>query len=178
MTGAELTLVLAAVGTGTAVYGAYQSGENAKDQAEAQSEFAEYNAKVASRQADAQRRANKQADIQHSRRAKIMLSKMRAQAGKSGTALDDSPLLVMEDTANQLLLERATVAAVGESKAQSFEQQSILDISRSDAFKSQGKAAYTSGLLSAGGTALMGASQLGESPADKDYRLAKKHGVI
>lgn len=160
MTGLEIPLLVA--GIGLQAYSSYQSGVDAKAQAETQAAFAERNAKISKNQADAQREANREADKQHARRTKMALSKMRTQIGKSGVMLEGSPLLVMEDTANQYSLERKSALEVGESRAIAFEQQSILDMATSEAYEERGRTAYRSGVLGAGASVLQGVGTMSQ----------------
>jgi len=137
-------------------YSSYQQGVDARDQARSQAAMAEYNAKVARQQAEAERRNAEEAAKQHQRKASQIMARNRALVGKSGVAETGSPLLVMEDTANQLEMERGRILAAGYSRAGAYENQSILDTMSAKSYKQQGSNAYKSGLIGAGSSALSG----------------------
>lgn len=137
-------------------YGAYQQGVDAKAQARQQAAFAEYNAKVAQQNAEAERKAAMEASKQHRRKAQQIMSRNRAILGKSGVAETGSPLLVMEDTANQLAMEEKNILERGYARSNAYKSQSILDTMKAGAYKQQGDTAYKAGLIGAGSSILTG----------------------
>ena len=162
MTGLE-PLIIAAVIAGTAVtaYGQYQQGKTAQSQAKAQAAWNMYNAKVAEREAEAEKAATASDVKQHKRKAAALLAKQRAMVGKSGVEMVGSPLLVAEDTAAELAKEETNIRLRGQRKAMAFEGQSILDVSKASAAKSRAAGYGQAAILNAGGTLLQGGAQAG-----------------
>jgi hypothetical protein len=75
MSGFEIPLLIA--GTGLTAYSAYQQGQTAAAQAKQTAAWQDFNAKVAKRDADAERRAADFEAIQHTRRCKAKGHKRR-----------------------------------------------------------------------------------------------------
>lgn len=162
MTGAEIAIIsLAAAGAGVAAYSTYQAGRAAETQAKAEAAWHAYNAKVAQREAEAERQAGAFEAQQHARQAKQLLARQRALIGAAGVTPEGSPLLVAEDTAAQLALENAMIRQTVGRRVSKWQSQSILDISKAGAARSAasgyGRAAYTG----AGAALLGGAAQVG-----------------
>ena len=140
-------------------YGVYQQGVDAKNAARAQAAWAEHNAKVMRMQAEYEQKAALQASETHRKKAQVMLSNIRAQVGKSGVAMSGSPLLLYEDTANELEKERGNILEQGANRANQYMNQSILDMTKAKTYKKQGQAAYRSGLIGAASSAFGGYSE-------------------
>lgn len=162
MTGAEIAIIaLAATGTGVAAYSQYQQGKAAEDQAKAEAAWHAYNAKVAQREAEAEREAAEFESIQHKKQADKLLARQRVLRGASGVTVEGSPLLVMEDTAAELALEAANLRMTGQRRISQFKSQSILDISKAGAAKARGAGFAQAGKIGAGATILGGAADIG-----------------
>ncbi len=154
MTGAEIPLLIAA--TATAGYSAYRQGKTAAATAKADAAWHAYNAKVAEREAQAERKAAEDEAIQHKRQADKLLARQRALVGKSGVTAEGSPLLVMEDTAAQLALENANIRESGLRRASAYRSQSILDFTKARTVSKSASGYAKAGLLSAGNSLLQG----------------------
>ena len=160
MTGPEI-LILMAIGTGVQAYGQYHQGKQAQTQAKAQSAWNLYNSKVAKRQADAEAVAARFESKQAKRAAKQLLARQRALIGASGLEAEGSPLLVQEDTAAELATEITNIRLTGQRRVQTFESQSILDISRASADRARATGFGRAAVIGAGSTILGGAAQIG-----------------
>ena len=153
-----IILGLAIAGTATAAYGQYQEKRSAEEQAKAEAAWHAYNAKVAQREAAAEREAAAFEAKQHRRQAKQLLARQRALIGASGVTMEGSPLLVAEDTAAQLALEGVNIRKTGMRRAQQYESMSILDMSKSSAARSAASGYGTAAILGAGSSILQGTS--------------------
>ncbi len=167
MTGEPLsTAALLKIGIGTAVagagvqaYGQYQSGKQAQSQAKAQSAWNLYNAKIAQREAEAERVASEFEVGQQKRKAKSLQSTLRARRGASGVTSEGSPLLVAEDNAAELAKEETNIRLTGQRRVQALESRSILDVSKASAAKSRAAGFGRAAITGAGGSILQGVSR-------------------
>ena len=162
MTGAEIAIIgLAAAGTGVAAYSAVQQGRNAAAQAEQQAAWDDYNAKVAKREAEAERVAGEFEATQQSRAAKQLLARQRALIGASGVTMEGSPLLVAEDTAAQLAIENANIRTTGARRVGAWTSKSILDTSMAKAARASAPGYRQAGYTKAGSSILQGGASIG-----------------
>jgi hypothetical protein len=150
--------------------GQRDAGQAAKDQADAESAWHQYNAEVARREAEEERIATDFAVRQQGRKAEALQKKQRALIGASGVNIAGSPLLLAEDTAEQLKLEEIDIKTKGLRRAASFESQAILDESKSKVSRRRGKSLLKAAkkqalgtLISTAGTAA-GVSGVGGTP--------------
>jgi len=139
-------------------YSTYQQGVTAKRQAASQAAWNEYNASIARREAEAERKASAFEAQQFRRKGKMLSARQRSLIGASGVELEGSPLLVMEDTAAQLALQEGNIRQGGIRRQMAYQSQSILDMYAASAARSRGRSAYQSSVLSAGSSLLSGAS--------------------
>lgn len=158
MTGLEIPLLIA--GTGIAAYSAVQQGRSAAAQAKQEAAWSDYNAKVAKREADAERIAADFATTQHARKTKEILARLRSRVGKSGVTMEGSPLLVAEDTAAQLAIEGANIRTTGVRKIGAWTSRSILDTSMAKASRAAAPGYRQAGYLRAGGSILQGGASI------------------
>ena len=156
--GATLAANAAVAGIGIAAYGQYQQGKTAQAQAKSQAAWNLYNAKVAKRQAEAERTATSFDVQQQKKRARAMLATLRARTGAAGVEMEGSPLLVAEDTAAEQAKEIANLQLAGTRRAMAFESQSILDISKASAAKARAAGFGRAAVIGAGTTILQGAA--------------------
>lgn len=152
---------LFAVGVGVTAYAQYQAGRAAEQQARAQAAWYDYNAKVAQREAEAERQAVAFETKQQKRTAEQLLARQRALVGKAGVTMEGSPLLIAEDTAAQLALDAAMIRTTGARRAAAFRSQSILDISKAGAARTAAAGYRRAGVWGAGASILGGAAQAG-----------------
>lgn len=156
LTGTQLAIGGILAGAGLQAYGQYQQGKAAQQQAKSEQAWHNYNAQVAKREAAAEKEATRAEAKQHARKAKMFQARQRALIGASGVNIEGSPLLVMEDTAEQLKLEEIDILKRGQRKASRFESQSILDMSMGSMAKKRGKAGLQAGKTAAAGSILSG----------------------
>jgi hypothetical protein len=162
MTGAEIAIIgLTAAGVGVSAYSMYQTGQAQARQAKAQSAWADYNAKVAQREADAERKAAAFEAEQQKRQGKMLLARQRAMVGAKGVEFEGSPLLVAEDTAAQLAIENANIRTTGQRRVMAYESQSILDTMQAGMYRSSAKDYARAGTIGAGASILQGAGNIG-----------------
>lgn len=154
MTGYEIPLLITA--TAVSAYSAYQQGQTAAAQAKQEAAWHDYNAKVAKREAEAERKAAEFESTQHAKAAKQLLARQRALVGASGVTMEGSPLLVAEDTAAQLALEGANIRMTGARRVGAWTSRSILDTSMAKAARASAPGYKTAGYLRAGSSILQG----------------------
>ena len=157
MTGLEIPLLIA--GTGIAAYSSYQQGKTAAAQAKQEAAWHAYNADVAEREAEAERKASDFEVTQQKRQADKLMARNRAARGASGVTAEGSPLLVMEDTAAQLALESANLRETGARRVSAFKSQSYLDFTKSRAASKSASGFAKAGALKAGSSLLEGGSK-------------------
>ena len=92
------------------------------------------------------------------KRAREMLSTLRARRGAAGVEMEGSPLLVAEDTAAEQAKEIANIQLTGTRRAMAFEAQSILDVSKASAAKARAAGFGRAAVTGAGTTILQGAA--------------------
>lgn len=162
MTGFEIAIIsLAATATGLQAYSQYKQGKVAEQQARAEAAWHDYNAKMAKREEEAERQATIRETQQHARQSKELLARQRVLAGASGITMMGSPLLVAEDTAAQLVLERGWMREAGARRAARWRSRSILDITKAGVARGAAAGYRRAGTLSAGTTLLSGAADVG-----------------
>lgn len=173
MSGAIIVAAFAA--TAIQAYGQYQAGKAAEaqaiasaKQARAEAAWHDYNAKIALREAEAERQAAAFEAQQQAREAKQLKARQRAIVGASGVTAEGSPLLVMEDTAAQLALENAMIRMRGARGVARWRSQSILDVgkagmarSRAAGFGQAAVSARKAGAIGAGTSILGGVADIG-----------------
>ena len=157
---ADLIIGGMVAGAGVQGYSTYQQGKNAAAQAKSEAAWHAYNANVAEREAEAERKASDFEATQHKRQADKLLARQRALIGGSGVTSEGSPLLVMEDTAAQLALENANLRETGARRVSAFKSQSFLDFTKSRYASKSASGYKKAGLLSAGGSLLQGGAQV------------------
>lgn len=159
MTGGEAAVILALTGAGVSAFSAVQQGRSAAAQAKQQAAWDDYNAKVAKREADAERTASDFEAIQHTRRAKKLLARGRALRGISGVTAEGSPLLLAEDTAAQLAIEGANIRTTGARRVQALRGRAILDTAAGLAARRSALGLKRAGITRAGASLLQGGAQ-------------------
>ncbi len=156
--GATLAANAAVAGIGLTAYSQFQQGKQAQATAKAQSAWNLYNSKVAQREADIERQATAEDVRQQRKRAATLLSRQRSLIGASGLQMEGSPLLVAEDTAAELAKDRVNIQLRGTRRAQAFESQSILDVSKASAAKARAAGFGRAAVTGAGATILSGSA--------------------
>lgn len=145
MTGIEeIALIAAAAGAATSAYGAYQQGQFQKASSNYQAQVATQDAEVAQQQAAAQ------AD-QDKRMAYLRIGAAKASYGASGVDSAGSPMDVIGDIAAQSELQRQNDLYQGKLKSRGSLETATVE-------SAAGKAAAQSGTLTAGSSLLSGAA--------------------
>ena len=152
---------LMAVGVGLQAYSQYEAGKATGQQAKQRAAWHAYNAKVAEREAEAERQAAAFEVKQQRRKGKQFMATLQARRGKTGVEMVGSPLLVAEDTAAQIALENAMIRMTGARRVARWKSQSILDVSKARAARAAAPGYRRAGMLRAGGSLLSGAAQTG-----------------
>ena len=161
MTGAEVLVPLAisaAAAAGGTAYSAVQ-----------QNDAAEYNAKVAQRQATwEQMRAKAQADRQAERDQRLLATQRAHIAATGLDPSDATPLQLLTETAAQANVDYRNILLGGEMKANSLRTQA-------DMYRTQGQNALISGALGATSSLAGGAEKYGDYQTKMDAlnRLGK-----
>lgn len=158
MTGAEIPLLIAA--TAVSTYSAVQQGRSAAAQAKQDAAWLDYNAKVAKREAEAERKAGEFEATQQGRIAKQIQARLRARVGKSGVTMEGSPLLLAEDTAAQLAIESANIRTTGIRRVGMWKSKSILDTSMARAARKAAPGYRQAGYTKAGASILQGGASV------------------
>lgn len=139
---------LAAAGIVTGVLGNLSAGRAQRDQAD-------YQAEIAQQQAGYERAASESEADEFLRSQRRLLATARARRGGSGVDLTSgSPLLVDEDTIDEIAFQTARIRHGGEVQATRLEQGAQLR-------RAQGKAAQRASYFRAGSSLLTGASEFG-----------------
>lgn len=150
---------IAIIGMGISAYSAVRQGQTAAAQAKQKAAWDDYNAKVAKREAEAERKAADFEATQHERKSKQFLARQRALVGKSGITMEGSPLLIAEDTAAQLAIEGANIRTTGQRRVGVWTYRSILDTAKARAARASAPGYQQAGYLRAGSSILQGASR-------------------
>lgn len=153
-----IPLIITGISTLFGVYSAFS-------QAQAQEKMANYNARMAEYQAEANRR-NAQAaqnaaayqEDRHRERARKLMSSMRSLYGASGVAEEGTPLLVMEESAANAELDAQAIRYQGNVQSMQYTSQAALDKMEANLYRMRGKQAQTAGWWTAGSGLLTGAS--------------------
>lgn len=155
--------VFAAITAATTAAATIVQAVGARRQAEAQSQAATYNAKVAEQNADAVRQQAQVQAQQIDRRNRLRIGAVKAAAGGAGIELQGSVIDLIGDMTTQGELERQNALWQGEMQARGFNIDSALS-------KSQARNARRAGRLRVAGTLLSGASQIGGQVASFKLR--------
>ena len=155
----KIAIATTVASAGVSAFSAVQQGRSAAAQAKQQAAWDDYNAKVAEREADAERRAADFESIQDTRRAKKLLARGRALRGMSGVTAEGSPLLLAEDTAAQLAIEGANIRTTGARRVQVLRGRAILDTAAGLAARRSAPGLKRAGITRAGASLLQGGAQ-------------------
>lgn len=138
-------ITMAVVATGFQAISAIQQGNAAKAEADYQAKIASQNADIAAAQTEA-------AKDKQDRERRLRMGAMRAGAGASGVG-SESFGDIISSSAMQEELDLLTIESEGLLTQRDYQAQSSL-------LKTQGKNAQTSGYMTAGAKVLGGASQI------------------
>jgi hypothetical protein len=175
-----ITIGLIVAGGIVTAEGQRKEGEAQNVQAQNEALIAEFNAKVAKRQGEAEAAAAIEKARKQEREGRAFKARQRAAIGKSGVDFSGSTLSVLVDTASELERDRLTLIREGMlakqrgvSRAAGLGLEASAARTRGKALKRAGKTKAIGTLLSTGGAA-RSASIGGQT---NDQRLAAKHGI-
>jgi len=135
---------LAAAGS---AYGAYTQGQN-------QAAMADYNAKLAERDARIAKQNAEHEASQKRRETQRLLGRQRALYGKAGVTMEGSPLMVQEETAAEGEMDALMIERGYALREQSYTAEATLH-------RMKGRTARSSGMWGAGSTLLTAAAGYG-----------------
>lgn len=143
--------------TAMAAVGAISAGNAAKAQADSQAQAATYNATMAQQNADTALQASNANEEAQRRKSAIDLGHMRAGLAENGIGLDSGTATdLTEQSAMNAELDALNIRYSGKQQARDYTAQAALGTQSAAASLAAGKAAQTSGYLTAGAQALNG----------------------
>ncbi len=158
---AELLIPLIITGGILKTVSTIQQGRAAAAQGRTAQAIAERNALLAERQAEEERVAAAAEALRQEREGKALKGRQRALFAKSGVELRGSPLSVIVETAENLEADRLTILREGAIRAGTARAQAGIIRAGGVAAKARGKAAKRASILTAVGTGLSTAGQVG-----------------
>ena len=163
------SLAATAISTGIGVYSSIKQGQAQQAQAEYQSKVAQRNADLAEQQASAQRmQGYENMQAQRLKTARL-IGQQRAQAGASGVAVDSGSFEdVAEDTKAAGEFDAINAYNSSIDKAYNTEIQAWNYESQAAGYQAQADAAGQSSMLNAIGTGIGGIAQMGSTWAKFD----------
>jgi len=166
--------LLMMAGTGLAAAGQIQAGRAVASEEKSRERIANYNAAVQEREARAIRKKGSFDQMRQAKRAARVMSTQRMKLAAQGAYGSG---LLEEWQEEELELENLLIGYETETAAQRAESQAEIDRATGKLAKQRGKAAKTASYIGAGATLLTGFGTTGMY-GNKDYYLAKKHGVF
>lgn len=156
------SLAATALSTGIGVYSSIKQGQAQQAQAEYQSKVAQRNADLAEQQASALRmQGYEQMQAERLKTARL-IGQQRAQAGASGVAVDSGSFEdVAEDTKAAGEFDAINAYNQGIDRAYNSEIQAWNYNSQAEGYQAQADAAGSSSMLNAIGTGIGGIAQMG-----------------
>ncbi|WP_022729778.1 hypothetical protein [Fodinicurvata sediminis] len=148
MSGIEIGTIAAIASVGSAAVGAM----GAIQQGQAANAAADYNAKLAEREAQQAEQAAALEERRHRERVRRMIGSQRAAAAAGG-GLEGTPLLMMGETAMKGEIDALLIRNAGSERAVRARSQAALD-------RMQGQQAQRAGYMGAGSSLLSGATSL------------------
>ena len=179
------SLAATAISTGIGVYSSIKQGQAQQAQAEYQSKVARRNADLAEQQASAQRMQGYEAMQAERLKTARLIGQQRAQAGASGVAVDSGSFEdVAEDTKAAGEFDAINAYNQGIDRAYNSEIQAWNYDSQAEGYSAQADAAGQSALLGAIGQGIGGIAQMGstwakfnDAPGGAKPKYSVKAGV-
>lgn len=156
-----ITIGLIVAGGVLTAKGQAEAGAAQQGQAENEARIAEFNAKVAKRQGEAEAAAAIEKARRRAREGEAFKAKQRAAIGVSGVDFSGSTLTVLADTATELERDRLTIVREGILAKQRGESRAAGLGLEADAARIRGKALAKAGKTKALGTLLSTAGSVG-----------------
>jgi len=157
-----LVIPLIIAGTAMGAHSQYEAGQQAKRDAKAQQELAEYNAKLKERQAEAERERAQEEARQFEKEGERLLGTQQVQLAKGGVLTGiGTPALLLEETAQELEADRLRILKEG-YLAESFRKSEAEGLRFGGRIaKARGAAAAKAGTFKAAGSILTGVGTAG-----------------
>lgn len=114
---------LSGAGLGLSIYGTYQQGKAAEEEAE-------YNAELMRREAEAEEQATSVEEQRLIERGEKIKAAQRARYGQAGVGFEGTPELVIADTAAEIEKDRQLLRLGGARRASAMRSQATLDVAR------------------------------------------------
>lgn len=163
-TGASSAAILtdvALAGLGMTMAGQYQSGREAKAQAESQAAWNEYNAQLAEREAAEAQEAAAYEEKKFRKGGERLKARQRALYAKSGVVISEgSPLEKMEETASELEMEALNIRRTGQLGYQRYTAQAGLERMMGKSALLKGRARRRASYWRMGATGLSGTADI------------------
>lgn len=160
------SLVMAAVGTGMSAYGQYQQGQAQSAQAEYQARLAARNARQSHMQADYAREQAAEDAARHRRQVGRTVGAQRPLLAASGVDVgdtDSSAMNILGDTAQWGEYDAQKILHQGALKAWGYENQAANEQANAALYGMGAKQATRAGAIGAGASLLSGAGQVASS---------------
>ena len=175
---ATIAMGVTALSAAGSAYYSYESGQKNKETYEENASIAEKDAalreQIAAQDALAIKEKAGYDEDTHRQRIRTMLSRQRSMYGKSGVATEGSPLLVMQETADQGEMDALAIRYGGDVEAARVKSGASADASRArseaNLLRIQGRTAGRLGYIQAGSTLLQGA---GQAMTKKNYQTQR-----
>lgn len=148
---------LMGVGIGMQALGMFQQGQAAAAEARAQQQVAQYNAKVAEREAQAIEQKTAFEQQRQAEEAARIEGSLRANLGASGAVPSEgTPLMLQSKQAAESELDNLMIGYEGQIGAGRARSQSRLDKMQAGIYSQKASNARTAGMIGAGTTLLTG----------------------
>lgn len=178
---APLAIPLMLAGTAMSAYGQIQQGQAAEAEAKSQQNMANYNAKVAERDATAVEQKTRIEQIRQAKESERRLSTLNMNMGKAGVvSTSGTPLLLQATQSAEDELDNLMIGYEGAQEASRFRSQAGMYRAEGSMARERGRNAKTASYIGAGATLLKGFGDMGAFTPDstsRDKMLAKKHGI-
>ena len=162
---AGLSLAMTALGSGMSAYGQYRQGKAQSTQAEYQSRLAARNAAQSRMQADYARERSAEDAARQRRQTGQTLGTQRSLLAASGVDLSDmdsSAMNILGDTAQWGEYDARKIRHQGEMSAWGYENQALGEQADAALYGMSAKRATRAGAIGAGASLLSGAGQVAE----------------
>lgn len=159
--GIGLGTILSGIGTAVSVVGALQQGRAQEEAGLAEQQRANLQAQISRERAESERQVSAGEARQFDREQSALRARQRAvRAGSGVVPTAGSSLLVDQDVAREIALNRAIIEAGGEIRGTRLEQEAALLGLKGDTAAEAGEAARKGSFFKAGATALTGAADI------------------
>lgn len=162
-------LIASGVGTLMSAVGTIASGSAQAEQARAQSEAAAYNAAMQRAQAENERTTAKIEAQDRRKEGEAIMAAQRARIGAAGVTTEGTPLLIGQDTREQVETNAIRTIYGGEIRGRALEQGARLSDMQAASASRAASSALSNAYLSAGGSLLTGLGRMGTSDSFRKW---------